>query len=327
MPLSPSKRDMLTGILSKANALLSAKQTQSGTPQRTSPTAHFENSSGHQLAYDMYGQRSGYPLFFFHDAGSSRLEAVFFQNAARKQGFRLIAIDRPGIGCSEFYHSENSSDFCADVLCLAVQLELSSFGLMSCGAGGVYATTLAYRHPQAVKVHLNLAGIPGNVFNESLAQSTTAGLINEWTPALIEFGVRLRHALFTEDTDSALARMQEFLSYTDRKVLALPRIRQILAMDQSESIRNGARGVAQDLAMCYRKLDFCLQQVPVPTDIWQGSADHLAWRANCEYQTSRLPNARFFRVPNRGHFFFLTCMDEIFQRLRTRCDIQQDLAA
>lgn len=318
---------MQSGFFYKANALLGGQQIAVSVSETPAATASFDNGQGYQLAYDLLGKPTGYPLFYFHDAGSSRLEARFFHKAARQQGYRLIAIDRPGIGCSDFYASGSTVDFCHDVVHLADMLGLTEFGVMSFGAGGVYATTLAYLYADRVSLHLNLAGVPGNVFNENPGKSVAASLISEMTPVFIKYGVRLQHALSTKNPEQLLERMYEHMSYTDRKILAIASVRKALAMDQQETIRNGARGVAQDMAMCFRKLDFRLHEVPVPTLIWQGGADRLSSRADCEYLVARLPNARFFRVPHRGHFFFMNCMQEVFQRLRICGDNRQILAA
>lgn len=318
---------MHAGFFDKVNALLTGRLLRSEEPRETIPAAQFTNAEGYRLAYDIYGKRSGYPLFYFHDGGSSRLEAAFFHNAAHEQGFRLIAIDRPGVGCSDFYESATTSDFCDDVLLLADQLGIAEFGVMSLAAGGIYATTLAYMQPARTRMHLNLAGMPGVVFNENPANTVAANFIHEVTPLLIKLNVRLRHVLLMDKPHLELERMQEFLSYTDRKTLSLPRVRRTLALDQFEATRNGARGVAQDLAMCFRKLEFRLHDVAVPTVIWQGAADRLSSRSDCEYMAARLPSARYYRVQNRGHFFFVTCMNEVFQRLRTGIETRQNLAA
>lgn len=291
------------------------------------PRGYFYNRTGNRLAYDEYGSKTGMPLFYFHDTGSSRLEAVFFHRAARQHGYRLIAVDRPGVGCSDFYESTQTVDFCQDVLTLADELGIGNFAVMSFGAGGVYATTLAYMRPQRVIAHLNLAGVPGNVFNETPKSTFAALCIHELTPALIKLSVRLRHAFAQDKPEASLERLYNFLSYTDRKIMSSPRVRQTLALDQSEAIRNGARGVAQDFAMCFRKLDFKLHEVSVPTLVWQGSADRLSSRSDCEYLVARLQNARFFRVANRGHFFFINCMDEVFGRFRMSADVGEHLAA
>lgn len=318
---------MQSGFFYKANTLLTGRILRSEEPRKAIPSGRFTNAQGYQLAYDIYGEKSGYPLFYFHDGGSSRLEAAFFHSAARDRGYRLIAIDRPGVGCSDFYESSSTSDFCNDVVLLADQLGLTEFGVMSLAAGGIYATTLAYMQPARTRVHLNFAGMPGEVFNENPANTVTANFIHEVTPLFIKLNVRLRHILLMDKPHLELERMQEFLSYTDRKMLSLPRVRRILALDQYEATRSGARGVAQDLAMCFRKLEFRLHDVAVPTIIWQGAADRLSSRSDCEYMAARLPSARYYRVQNRGHFFFVTCMDEVFQRLRTGAETRQNLAA
>ncbi|MBN4678485.1 alpha/beta hydrolase, partial [Pandoraea nosoerga] len=53
---------------------------------------------GRALAYLEWGDSTGYPAFYFHGTPSSRLEGAFADGAARRTGFRLIAIDRPGYG-------------------------------------------------------------------------------------------------------------------------------------------------------------------------------------------------------------------------------------
>ena len=101
----------------------------------------------------------------------------------------------------------------------------------------------------------------------------------------------------------------------------------ILELDQREAIRNGYRGIAQDLSICFRKLDFSLQEVSVPAVVWQGCADRLSKRSDCEYMVARMPQASFHRVPNQGHFFFVYSMDDVFSRLGSAFDTKSARAA
>ena len=281
------------------------------------PNACFTLPSGLQLAYDEYGSRRGRPIIYFHDGGSSRLECAFFHSSAKQLGYRLIAIDRPGIGGSDYYSSPTPGQFCGDVLLLADFLGIAEFGLMSLGAGGIYALSLARNNPERVEFNLSLAGVPGNVFNELAGQSYAASCWNEFTPPLIKLMVRVKQRFFPDDPEQSIERLQKFLSSTDCKTIANPRVAQILALDYREALRRGTRGVAQDLAVCFRKLEFSLKEISIPTIIWQGCADRLSRRADCEYMAARIPNASFYRVPNRGHFFFIHSMDEVFGRLRS----------
>jgi len=281
------------------------------------PASRFFQCRGHRLAFSEFGSPSGTPVLYFHDSGSSRLEARFFDLAARQHGFRLIAVDRPGIGGSDYYPTTGPAEFCADVLALAAHLGVHHFGVMSLGAGGIFALTLAHQYPDRVSFKLSLAGVPGSVFNETAIHSYAATCWNEVTPLLIRLLVRVRHRFFPNNPARSLERMENYLSYTDRKVLRDPQVFNTLAQDQQEAFRHGYRGVAQDLAVCFRKLDFRLQDVSVPTIIWQGEADRLSQRADCEYMAARMPDVRYHRVPNRGHFFFVHKIDQVFDGLRS----------
>ncbi len=302
--------------LNKTADSISDKLGEHSKPQSPTPSRFFKLPTGHELAYDEYGSRSGYPLFYFHDNGSSRLESSFYHRSARQQGYRLIAVDRPGIGGSTFYPLRSCAQFCEDILLLANALGFKQFGVMSLGAGGVYGLSLAHMAPERVEIQLFLGGIPGSVFKQRSKSSYLTNFINSATPTLVKLLVNLKQTFFPVGAELSLRRLREYLSYTDRKVLANPRLIKMLTLDQNEAVRQGSRGIAQDTALCFRKLDFGLQEVEVPALIWQGGADRLSQRSDCEYLVSRLPRANFYRVPNSGHFFFLQNMDEVFCRLR-----------
>jgi pimeloyl-ACP methyl ester carboxylesterase len=283
---------------------------------RAAPKTRYFQCRGRRLAYSEFGSSSGTPVLYFHDNGSSRLEAGFFDRAARQHGFRLIAVDRPGIGESDYYLTASPAEFCEDALSLVAHLGLHRVGVMSLGAGGIFALTLAHHHPERVNFKLSLAGVPGSVFNETAAHSYAASCWNEVTPLLIRLLVRVKHRFFPDNPEKSMERMEKYLSYTDRKVMQDPQVFKTLARDQKEAFRHGYQGVAQDLAVCFRKLDFRLQDVTVPTIIWQGETDRLSQRADCEYMVARMPDVRYHRVPNRGHFFFVHKIDQIFDGLR-----------
>ncbi len=318
---------MQAGILGKAIELLGSRQGQASHVALPVPTASFCLPNGNRVAYDEFGARQGFPLIYFHDAGSSRLECAHFHRAAVRHGYRLIAVDRPGIGCTQFYPLQAAADFAADVVVLADHLSLQSFGVLALGAGGIYAATLAHQEPERVAAVLSIGGIPGVAFNESSPDSFIASCLQELTPACVQLITRIRHALSPDDPEFATMQLESMLSDTDRKSLAVPRVRQLLALDHREALRQGSRGVAQDFGTCYRKFDFHLSTINVPTIIWQGAADRLSSRAESEFLVSRIPDATYYRVANRGHFFFVHCMDEVFDRLRLSTENRASLAA
>lgn len=318
---------MRAGSSIDQHRLVSGNFTSLNKLPPATPSSLFTLPGGEQLAYDEFGAADGFPLFYFHDGGSSRLEGAFFHRSARQLGYRLIAVDRPGIGCSDYYSVNTASDFCDHVLLLADCLGIAEFGVLSLGAGGIYAVNLGHAEPQRITAHLSLAGIPGSVFNESDGRSYVTNCWNELTPPLIKFLVRVKHRFFRDDLEESIERFKQYLSNIDRKTLANPRVAKMLALDYREALRRGYDGVAQDLAICFRKLDFSLREVPVPTIVWQGCADRLTKRIDCEYMVARMPHATFHRVPSHGHFFFVHNMEEVFARLRSRTGANTVIAA
>ena len=280
---------------------------------------------GYRLAYTEFGSAVGTPVFYFHDSGSSRLEASLFHQAAQRNGFRLIAIDRPGIGRSDFYSCNRPEDFCDAVRALARQLDLQHFGVMSLGAGGLYALSLARFFPARVMFMLSLAGVPGSVFNENgEARNYPASCWNGLTPLLVKMLVRLRHRFFRADPFESITKLEEHLCTADRHTLQDRSVLRVLSRDHEEASLGGYRGIAQDIALCYRKLEFRLCDVTVPTMIWQGETDRLSQRSDCEYMAARMPDVRYRRVPNKGHFFFVNKMDRVFDELRQVLSIRSD---
>ncbi|PCH58442.1 MAG: hypothetical protein COC19_08470 [SAR86 cluster bacterium] len=296
--------------------------------ENAEPATIFLPPTGGRLAYQEFGSRFGFPIIYFHDSGSSRLEAKFFDRSADLKGYRIIAIDRPGIGLSKFKSSSSVASFCEEVVQLSKWLGLHKFGLMSLGAGGSFALTMAYSYPSLVQFHLCLGAVPGNVYNAANT-SYSSEYMDVLIPFMIKMLVHIRHRLLRDRPSDYIDRLYDLLGNADKKVLADTSIIRMLKMDQQELFRQGCEGVAQDAANCFRKLDFGLEQIQAPVFIWQGSADSLTSRSESEYMASRIPRADLHRLNNRGHFFFIHHMDEIFARLKpyTQIDSTIRLAA
>lgn len=278
---------------------------------RSRACSSFQLTDERQLAYQEYGLANGRPVLYFHDIGSSRLEGSLFDEAAQSAGLRLIAIDRPGIGGSSFF-STSPRQFAEHAVALAASLGIERFALLSLGGGGIYALTLSRYFPQHVQKHVSLGGVPGSAFNETPASGYLANCWNELTPVLFKMVVHVKHQFFPDaGPQDSLSRLEAHLCWQDRKVLQKPAIRRLLKRDQLEALRRGCHGVAQEVSVCYRKFDFKLHDVSVPTVVWQGEADQLSRRSDCEYLAARMPDARLNLVSGAGHFFFLEKLGQV----------------
>ena len=56
--------------------------------------------NGRIIGFANYGDPNGMPIFFFHGFPGSRLQASPFHETALSHHYRLIGVDRPGMGLS-----------------------------------------------------------------------------------------------------------------------------------------------------------------------------------------------------------------------------------
>lgn len=114
---------------------------------------------GRRLGYTEYGRSDGEPILYFHGHPGSRLEASLAHEAAAAFGFRVIALDRPGYGLSDFQHGRAITDWPADVAQAADALGIDSFSVAGASGGGPYALACAWRLPGRVVRAAVISGV------------------------------------------------------------------------------------------------------------------------------------------------------------------------
>ena len=259
---------------------------------------------GRRLAYGEYGERSGFPLIYYHRHGSCRLEAGFIHKSARLAGFRIISIDRPGLGGSDFNPSGNLDSFARDVGELADRLGIARFGVVCNGGGAAFALATAHALPERVSLVLGVSALP--------PLPICCGRGGRLLLAAMHFYPALRHAMCARRPHRYITRLMDSLGYADRRLLEHADVQLLLARDLREASRQGIRGVARDTALHYRDWGFDATGVQVPVHLWLGGADNLIPRHRVENFVSACSNAQLHILPARGHFLFIRAMDEVF---------------
>lgn len=272
---------------------------------------------GRVLSWSEFGHRHGYPVIYFHSPAGSRREAALLHDAARASGFRLIAIDRPGIGFSSYRRLRGHSELVADIRVLLDELDILHAGLLAWAGGGAFALATARHLTERVSfVSLLAPGQPpkqpAGVFGH-VAVSALRGLIylrQGW----------LRRGLCREPGRSRapryLRRLRDRLCYADRKQIDNPLVYHLLVNDVREAGRQGARGVAQDSAMSFMEWDFDPAAVTVPVQLWQGSADTISAPCQARHLQESMPSATLHTVARQGHFFFTQSAADVFRAAR-----------
>lgn len=264
-----------------------------------------------RLAYSEYGDRQGYPMFHFHSHGSCRLEASALHQVAKRSGFRLIAVDRPGIGLSDVNQANSAEAFARDLEVLARQLHCRQYGLIASGGGLASALAFAARSGQRASMLLGMScSLPCTAKSTGIFKN----LLHAFAQRLVRQMIVLRHWHGAAAPQARVQRLLDTLSYADRRLFENPAIMHLLITDITEAVRQGAGGVASDTAQQFVPLQVNLSALTLPCEFWLGSADSLGVRQRTENLVGLLPNARMHPLANRGHYFYLRHADEVFSR-------------
>jgi pimeloyl-ACP methyl ester carboxylesterase len=103
--------------------------------------------AGRRIAFQIFGDPGGRPVFFFHGSPASRLEGDFLDAPAAAHHIRLIAVDRPGMGCSDPQPGRRLLDWPSDVSAVARELRVSRFLVMGFSTGALYVYACAKAMP------------------------------------------------------------------------------------------------------------------------------------------------------------------------------------
>ena len=263
---------------------------------------------GRRLSYAEFGDPAGFPFFYCHSSGSTRLEATPFHREAKNAKFRLIAFDRPGLGYSDFVRGGGQAGFAQDLLNLADGIGCSKFGLLCSGGGTSLALAAACWHPDRISLVLGLSfsSSPLGILQSSPAFIRALALV---ALGLYSGVMQKRYAC---NPMRYLERLRETVCYTDKRVLRDPLVLEMLSKDVQESVRQGSRGFVHDVSRNFERWEFDPQKVSVPVHLWQGTADTLVARNGSTAVVNMLQNVILHKVTSRGHFFHFRFMDEIF---------------
>ncbi len=273
---------------------------------------------GRFLGYAEYGDPQGKPLFYFHGFPGSRLEARLAHDAAKAGGVRVISLDRPGMGLSDFQRGRRFTDWPEDVVQASDAQGIGRFAVMGLSGGGPYVAVCALKLPQ----RLTAAGIISGVAPLD-SPGATAGMSRQ-NRLIFGLGRRLpwlarpmwwlaRQA--SRDPDRLLNQIRRSAAEPDKAILDRPQVRAIYKADLQEAFRRGSRGLAHELVVYSRPWGFRLEDITMPVHLWQGEADANVPVSMGRYQASAIPNCRATFYPGEGHLMSIDRMEEILAAL------------
>lgn len=271
-------------------------------------TIHLKD--GRTLGYAEFGDPQGIPIFEFHGNPSSRLGSEIFDETAKDLGIRVIGVDRPGMGLSDYKPHRKLLDWPDDVVELADALGFEQFPIVG-GSGGVPATlACAYKIPE----RLNAVGIlfgprpidsPGATNGWSRSRRIQAFLERNGPFCLPRMAMSMVARIMRADPEKALSKMFEELPPSDKAIMATPKAKRQYIKTIREAFRTGPDGVTLDKILTMKPWGFKLEDISIQIHLWHGEADSVVPPAMGHYLADKIPNCRARFISNEGHFSLL----------------------
>ena len=268
----------------------------------------IELRDGRRLGYAEFGAPDGKPVFFFHGLPGSRLFRHPDDSIAASLGVRLITVDRPGLGLSDFKKGRRLLDWPDDVVDLAATLQLERFAVAGVSAGGPYAMACAFKIPQRLNaVALISSAAPTRVpgVTEGMTRRTRfsfrvagCGCLPWWfmLPAMAlvaRTGRRQPEKLYQRAV--ALAHP------SDLELITQPNVRRVFLESFPETYRQGPRGHIADSLLIARDWGYHVKDITPAVHLWHGTDDVHAPVAMGHYLAKTIPNCEATFLPGEGH--------------------------
>lgn len=275
---------------------------------------------GQRLGLIAAGPKDGWPIFFFHGFGSSRLSCHPDETVPVRLNVRLIAVDRPGIGLSDPGPPRSVLSWGGSVGRLADALGFEQFSVLGWSGGGPHALAVARAlgdRVASIGLIASTVSLDDPGARAALPfQLRLTGRLARAAPWLIRFSLRVAGRRIRRHPEDALKALWLQLSAADRRVLDTPQYRDAMLRATVEAWRRGSRGIAEDALAIGRPWGFRLRDVSTPVQVWHGEADRVVPPRVGRYLATALPAALPHFVADAGHLMHFEHWADMLQTLR-----------
>jgi pimeloyl-ACP methyl ester carboxylesterase len=263
---------------------------------------------GRMLGYSEYGTPEGKPVFYFHGHPGSRLDwPLFFDDddSAVELNARIIAVDRPGTGLSDFKRGREILDWPDDVIEIADALKVDRFAVLGISGGGPYAAACAFKIPGRLTATAIVSGMgpaeaPGTKDGLSWIYAGKSPVIRRLLLMMTTMGIRKK-------PDKFISKMKETLKGPDGvMILDQPELLKGTVDNFSEALRPGIAGVHHEAGLYARPWGFRLQDITAEVHLWHGEQDDNVPVSVGRYVAGAIPKCRAKFIENEGHLTLIS---------------------
>jgi len=272
-----------------------------------------------KLGFAEFGNSKGYPIIYCHGSQSSRLEMHYDLSFASTNNLRIITIDRPGHGLSDFNAKGSILQFGNDVKQVIDHLGIERFSVAGMSAGAPFALGISYLFPSKIYKTAIISGFaPFKQESKKHLSKQVKVMLNvaKSFPVLLKILLSLQAKQIQKNPNKALVGFLKIMSAPDQEILKNPSVMGIIEDMFKEAFRNGSKGVAYEISnILVKDWGFELDAIQVPVTFWHGEKDNNVPYEWATLMANKIPKATLKKF-TEGHLIIFNHAREIFQELK-----------
>lgn len=300
-------------MLNRRTALLAAATLPSAAAlgvahasQSCGAQGRIRLACGRRLGYAEHGNPAGPLVLYFHGTPGSRLDVGVVNEEALAAGVRLIALERPGIGLSDYDADREILDWPADVAAAADALGGSGapFGVIALSGGAPYALACVCRMPRRL-THVAVVSGHAPMDAPGTCRGNQDELIDLVTrrPHIATLGFKVASGQLHRKPQHFLEKVSASWSPADRQMVMCRSDYRAAVIDTlHEATRCGSAGISTDVRLLGSPWGICLDRLPpAPISIWHGGCDPIAPISMAHYFHRQLAGSELIVDHAAGH--------------------------
>lgn len=274
---------------------------------------------GRQLGIAEFGPTNGRPVVWFHGTpGARRQIPDEARLIAAAEGYRIIGIDRPGVGLSTPHLYDAVADLVPDVEIVLDRLGIGELATIGLSGGGPYALAMAH----GLGDRVTNVGVLGGVVPSRGPDAIGGGLVGVATrfssvlPVVRRPMGRLLTGLVRGIKPlghQALVLYSKVSPEGDRAVLERPEIEAMFLDDLTTNGGRSMQAFVDDAILFTRDWGFSVGDVEQRVTWWHGDADHIVPFRHAQHLVPRLRDAELRVRHGESHLGGLGAAHEVLQ--------------
>ncbi len=267
--------------------------------------------TGRSVSYFDFGDPNGYPILLHTGHISSGVLAAFIDKLALENQFRVISINRPGIGESDFYDYDLNS-VANDSRELMKVLGFEKYILVGLSAGVAYLFALSQKNESvSLAVALGSFGPYKNIKNELVGLEKLYFMPkNQTFPKFL--------LSFFRWTPWAIDLMANFFLDGLPEMEQKDKMKEVLSWDRNLAFENGLKPMLQERNLLIKDWADLVKNSnqKIKYLFFHGEFDKSASKSVLDWYSQTLKNSAIIIYKNENHFAPLNHLQEIFSEMR-----------